>query len=65
MSQIFKPLAKEIYLDWIEQLISVDDKLSVWETNFITDLQIKLGYAGFEMTENQHNKLEMIYAEKT
>lgn len=66
MAEIFKPLSNEIYLDWINTIIEeASDELTMWESNFITDLLTKLIRSTYKLSEKQHEILERIYAEKT
>lgn len=65
MSAIWKPQPIEVYQSWIDAIRDeASDKLSSWETDFVNNIQISLGYRG-SLSEKQSTVLERIYAEKT
>lgn len=65
MSEIFKPLPKEVYLEWIKTLSEeASEELSSWEMSFISSIEDQLN-RGWILSQAQHDKLETIYAEKT
>lgn len=64
MSRLWKPEPIEVYKEWVESIIvEAQDKLSEWENNFVESIQTRL-MNGWNLTENQANKLEQIYADK-
>jgi hypothetical protein len=67
MPPIWKPLAKEIYYQWIESLKDEAwEELNEWEQNFVTDIERRLmKYREYKLSEKQHEILERLYAEKT
>lgn len=69
MAKIWTPQSIEVYRSWVDIILSeASDELSVWETNFINDMDEKLTlYAGFgkNLSQGQAEKLEDIYAKYT
>lgn len=63
------PQSIEVYRSWVDAILSeASDELTVWETNFINDMDEKLTlYAGFgrNLSEKQAETLEGIYAKYT
>jgi hypothetical protein len=53
-----------ILLNWIKECLLVEKNLSVWEADFCKSLHYQLKN-GKELTRDQVNKLESIYADKT
>lgn len=65
MPEQFKPQPKEVIQDWIQRIIDeAQDKLSIWEMKFISDMELAIIKWG-ALTENQQNKLEQIYNDRT
>jgi hypothetical protein len=64
MAEIWKPQTKDIYLTWIDTIVvTVGDKLSDWEIDFIKTINQQLHYKN--LSESQANKLESIYVRHT
>lgn len=65
MAQIWNPKDPELLKHWLDSILEeASNELNDWETNFISDIEVKLNN-NWRLTENQENKLEQIYAEKT
>ena len=65
MSLIWKPQLIEVYQEWIDAIVNeASDELNDWENTFIDVMQDRLD-SGWNLTENQANKLEQIYAKYT
>lgn len=65
MSGIWKPKDPILLIHWLEAILEESsDNLNDWEINFISDINIKLNN-GWTLTQNQEEKLEQIYANKT
>lgn len=65
MPEQFKPQPKEVIQDWIQRIIDESqDRLSIWEMKFISDMELAIIKYG-SLTENQQNKLEQIYNDRT
>lgn len=65
MAEIWKPQPIEVYKDWVKSITEeASDKLTGWETEFIENIEARLSN-NWNLTENQANKLEQIYASKT
>ena len=55
----------QVVRSWFEAVMDeAEEKLNDWERNFMAKIQWKVENY-MELTENQYNKLEEIYAEKT
>ncbi len=69
MAKIWTPQPIEVYRSWVDAILfEASDELSVWETNFVNDMDDKLTlYAGFgrNLSEKQAETLEGIYAKYT
>ena len=64
MSEIWKPLNKEVYESWVEAIIDeASDELNDWENSFVESIQKQLVYKN--LSEKQAEILERIYSEKT
>lgn len=64
MSEIWKPLTRETYKDWVAAIISeASDRLSDWEVKFIHSMEHDLAYKN--LSEGQANKLEELYVRFT
>lgn len=65
MPEIWNPQPIEVLKDWVDTIIQeASDELNDWESKFVDDMLIRI-YSGKQLTENQQNKLEQIYTEKT
>lgn len=65
MSRIWEPQPRETYLAWVKDVLEeASDELSDWESGFIHDMETRLN-AGMNLTQNQADKLEQIYAKYT
>ena len=64
MSKIWEPREISTYISWVEAVLETSEELTEWEDTFIESIYIRL-LKDQNLTENQANKLENIYAEKT
>lgn len=65
MAEIWKPKDPKLLISWIQAILEeASDELSDWEINFIDDMKLILD-GGWTLTQNQEDKLEQIYADKT
>lgn len=65
MAQIWRPQPFEVLKHWVDTILDeASDDLTEWETNFISDIQIKI-LNKWPLTESQQDRLECIYADKT
>jgi len=65
MTQIWKPQSPEVHRYWLNTILEeASDKLTDWETNFISNIERILDF-GWILSEAQEATLEKIYAEKT
>jgi len=65
MSLIWKPQLIEVYQEWIDAIVNeASDELNDWENTFVESMQGRLDN-GWNLSENQANKLEQIYAKYT
>lgn len=65
MARIWEPQPIQVYQKWIEDILTeASDNLNDWETTFVASIQMRLD-TGRNLTQNQAEKLETIYAEKT
>lgn len=64
MSEIWKPLEREVYKSWCETILTeASDNLTDWERKFVDDLADKLDR--YNLSQRQADVLERIYADKT
>lgn len=55
----------EILSSWVEAILTeASDKLTEWETIFVTDMKVRVDNK-WPVSERQQEILEKIYAEKT
>lgn len=65
MSAIWKPQPKEVYVSWVESILTESsEKLNDWERGFIESVGNYLD-RGWNLSRKQAETLERIYAEKT
>lgn len=65
MPPIWKPKDTKLLQHWCDTIFKEAEKdLTNWEGSFMNNIRIRLR-AGFELTREQEDKLEQIYAEKT
>ena len=64
MSEIWKPLTRDTYKDWVATIISeASDRLSDWEIKFIHSMEHDLAYKN--LSQSQAEKLDELYARYT
>lgn len=55
----------DVYQQWITDILEESsDKLNDWESTFIDNIQVKITN-GWQLTENQAEKLEQMYVRYT
>ncbi len=65
MAPIWKPKDPDLLKSWVDSIMKeASDELTDWESRFVDDMNTRLD-KGYVLTEDQENKLEEIYAEKT
>lgn len=65
MAPIWKPQPFEVLEEWVNAIIDeASDELNDWETKFINDMQVRISNR-WQLSQNQEQKLESIYANKT
>jgi len=65
MSEIWKPLTRDTYKDWVATIISeASDRLSDWEIKFINDMEFILS-SSRNLSQGQAEKLDELYARYT
>lgn len=65
MAPVWKPQPFEVLEEWVNAIIDeASDELNDWETKFINDMQVRISNR-WQLSQNQEQKLESIYANKT
>lgn len=65
MAVMWQPKQTTTLRHWLETIrFEASDKLTDWENTFIDDIEKRLDL-GRKLTQQQEEKLEAIYAEKT
>ena len=65
MAEMWKPHDIEVYRTWLNAILDeASDALNDWESSFVDSMQNRLDN-GWNLSQNQSEKLEQIYTKHT